>query len=108
MKVYHPKAKTSVETIRRFGELADRGGDAGVAAEAWANAGFDDSMTARWLEARCFDPDAARALTDLGVNPEQAAVRTPDGGDYLDTVGYKVANGDLTAGGGHARSLSSR
>ncbi len=108
MKVYYPKTTTSVETIRRFGELADRGGDPDVAAKAWAHAGFDDAMTARWLEARCFDPDAARALTDLGVKPEQAAVRTRDGGDYLDTVAHKVANGDLTAGGGHARSLSSR
>jgi len=107
MKVYYSASKI-VETIRQFGELADRGGDPDVAAKAWANAGFDDAMTARWLKARCFDPDAARALTDLGVKPEQAATRTRDGGDYLDTVAYKVANGDLTARGGHARSMSSR
>jgi hypothetical protein len=107
MKVYYPASKI-VETIRQFGELADRGGDPAVAAKAWANAGFDDAMTARWLKARCFDADAARALADLGVKPEQAATRTRDGGDYLDTVAYKVANGDLTPGGGHARSMSSR
>lgn len=107
MKVYYPASKIA-ETIRQFGELADRGGDPDVAAKAWANAGFDDATTARWLKARCFDPDAARALADLGVTPEQAAVRTRDGGDYLDTVAYKVANGDLTARGGHARSMSSR
>jgi hypothetical protein len=48
-------------------------------------------------------------LADLEVKPEQAGVRTRDGGgDYADTVAYKVANGDLTARGGHARSLSSR
>lgn len=108
MRVYYPKARTSVETIRRFGEFADRGGDPDVAAKAWADARFDDEMTARWLKARCFDPDAARALADLGVRPEQAAARTRDGGDYLDTVAYKVANGDLTARGGQARCLSSR
>lgn len=108
MRVYYPKARTSVETIRRFGQLADRGGDPEAVAKAWEDAGFDDEMTARWLEARCFDPAAARALADLGVRPEQANVRTPDGGDYLDTVAYKVANGDLTARGGWARSLSSR
>ncbi len=108
MKVYYPPARTSVETIKRYGELADRGGDAEAAAKAWSDAGFDDAMTARWLDARCFDPEAARALADLGVRPEQAAVRTRDGGDYLETVAYKVANGDLTARGGWARCLSSR
>jgi hypothetical protein len=108
MRIHYPKARMNVETIRRFGELADRGGDPEVAAKAWADAGFNDEMTARWLKARCFDPKAARALADLGVRPEQAAVRTRDGGDYRDTVAYKVANGDLTARGGWARSLSSR
>lgn len=108
MKVHYPPARTSVETIKRYGELADRGGDAEAAAKAWSDAGFDDAMTARWLDARCFDPDAARALADLGVKPEQAAVRTRDGGDYRETVAYKVANGDLTARGGWARCLSSR
>jgi len=45
----------------------------------------------------------------VGVSPEQAAVRTRDGGgDYVDTLAFKVANGDLTARGAYARSLSSR
>ncbi len=109
MKVYGPPAKTSVETIRRFGELADRGGGAREAAQAWTDAGFDDAMTARWLTVRCFDPEAARALADLGVTPEQAAKRTRDGGgDYKDTIAYKVANGDMTARQATARTLSSR
>ncbi|MDQ3092969.1 MAG: hypothetical protein M3R46_15190 [Actinomycetota bacterium] len=109
MKVYEPAAKTGVETIRRYGELAARGGDPGVAAQAWTDAGFDDAMTARWLDARCQDPQAARALADLNVTPHQAAARTRDGGgDYLDTIAHKVANGDLTARQGAARTLSSR
>lgn len=109
MKVYEPAAKTGVETIRRYGELAARGGDPGVAAQAWTDAGFDDAMTARWLDARCQDPRAARALADLNVTPQQAAARTRDGGgDYLDTIAHKVANGDLTARQGAARTLSSR
>ncbi len=50
-----------------------------------------------------------RALAGLGVTPEQAAVRTRDGGDgYIDTIAYKVANGDLTPRQGAARTLSSR
>jgi hypothetical protein len=109
VKVYEPPASTSPETIKPYGELADRGGDARVAAQAWTDAGFDDPMTAKWLEARCFDPQAARALADMGVTPGQAAHRTRDGGDgYRDTIAYKVANGDLTPRQGAARCLSSR
>jgi hypothetical protein len=109
MRVYEPAARTSVETIKRYGQLAARGGVAEVVAQAWTDAGFEDEMTARWLHARCFDARAARALAELGVTPEQAAVRTRDGGGgYIDTIGCKVANGDLTPRQGAARSLSSR
>lgn len=109
MKVYEPAARTGVETIRRYGEFAAPGGDPAVAAQAWTDAGFDDATTARWLEARCNDPQAARALADLGVTPHQAAARTRDGGgDYRDTIAHKVANGHLTARQGAARTLSSR
>ena len=109
MRVYGPAVRTSVETIKQYGELATRGEDPAVAAQAWTDAGFDDEMAARWLAVRCFDPAAARALADLNVKPEQAAVRTRDGGgDYVDTIAFKVANGDLTPRGGAARTLSSR
>ncbi|MDQ3145840.1 MAG: hypothetical protein M3R01_02710 [Actinomycetota bacterium] len=108
MKVYEPAAWTSVATIRQYGEFAGRG-DPSAAARAWTDAGFDDAMTARWLAARCFDAPAARAMADMGVAPEQAAKRTRDGGGgYVDTIAYKVANGDLTARQGAARTLSSR
>jgi hypothetical protein len=109
MKIYEPPRKTSVATIEQYGELATRGGDAVVAAAAWTDAGFDDELAARWLAVRGFDPQAARTLLELGVTPEQAGVRTRDGrGDYVDTVAYKVANGDLTPRQGAARCLSSR
>lgn len=109
MKVYGPPVTTGVSTIERYREIADRGAGAQAAARAWTEAGFDDEATAAWLEARCFDPDAARALADLGVTARQASARTRDGGgDYVDTIGYKVANGDLTARQGAARSMSSR
>ena len=109
MKIHEPPAETSVETIQRYGELADRGGDPGDAAQAWSEAGFDDETTAKWLEARCFDAQAARALADMGVSPRQASMRTRDGGDgSKDTIAYKVASGDLTARQGAARALSSR
>jgi hypothetical protein len=108
MEVYEPAARTGLETIKRYGRFADRGAGPAAAAQAWTEGGFSDELTARWLEARCFDPGAARALGELGVTPEQAAVRTRDGGGDIDTIAYKVANGDLTARQGAARSLSSR
>jgi len=109
VKVYEPLPSTGVEVIRRFGELATRGGAAEAAAHAWTESGFDDLTTAKWLEARCFEPAAARSLAGLGVTPNQAASRTRDGrGDYIDTIGYKVASGDLTPRQGAARSMSSR
>lgn len=103
------RARTSVDTIARFGELADRGEDPAVAARAWTDAGFDDEQTARWLEARCFDPGAARDLAELLVTPGQAMKRTRDGKrDYLDTIAFKVASGDLSPRQGAARAGSSR
>ncbi len=109
MRIHEPPPETSVETIKRFGEFADRGGSAEDAAKAWSDAEFDDETTAKWLEARCFDPKAARALADVGVTPGQASARTRDGGDRsIGTIAHKVASGDLTARQGAARCMSSR
>jgi len=108
MKEYWPAPKTSAETVRRYGELADRGEGPDSIAQAWTDAGFDDEVTARWLEARCFSPDAARALADADVTPAQAAKRTRDGGGYVDTIAFKVSKGDLTVRQGAARCMSSR
>ena len=111
MEIYEqaqPAPKTSIETLKRYPQLADRSGDPEVAAQAWTDAGFDDAVTARWLAGRCFDPTAARALAEMGVSPEQAGKRTRDGGGSIDTIAYKVANGDLTARQAAARTLSSR
>lgn len=103
------RSRTSVDTITRFGDLADRGEDPAEAATAWTDAGFDDEETAKWLEARCFDPAAARDLAELAVTPGQAAKRTRDGRrDYIDTIAFKVASGDLSARQGAARAGSSR
>jgi hypothetical protein len=106
---YWGKSRTTTETIGRFGELAEHLGDPADAAKAWTDAGFDDEQTAKWLEARCFDPAAARELDDLSVTPAQAAKRTRDGKrDYLDTIAFKVSSGDLSPRQGAARASSSR
>jgi hypothetical protein len=103
------KSNTTPETIGRFDDLAEHLGDPADAAKAWTDAGFDDEQTARWLEARCFDPDAARELDDLSVTPAQASKRTRDGKrDYLDTIAFKVSSGDLSPRQGAARAASSR
>jgi hypothetical protein len=104
------KSRTTAETISRFGELlGDRVDDPAAAAKAWTDAGFDDEQAAKWLEARCFDPEAARELADLRVTPGQAANRTRDGRrDYRDTIAFKVASGDLSPRQGAARASSSR
>ena len=107
MEEYWPAPKTSAETIKQHSDLID-GDDPGSVAQAWTEAGFDDETATRWLKARCFDAEAARAMADMGVIPEQAGRRTRDGGGYVDTIAFKVAKGDLTARQGAARCLSSR
>lgn len=103
------KARTSTDTIARFADLGDLGDDPAAAAKAWTDAGFDDEQTAKWLEARCFDPQSARELAELSVTPGQASKRTRDGRrDYLDTIAFKVASGDLSPRQGAARAASSR
>ncbi|HWH11699.1 MAG TPA: hypothetical protein VG165_11275 [Solirubrobacteraceae bacterium] len=109
MKIYGGGVETSVETILRYGELADQGGDPQAAADAWTAARFDDDGASAWLDARCFDPESARAMADLDVTPRQAATRTRDGrGDYIDTLAFKVSKGDLSARQAAARARSSR
>ena len=103
-------AGVKADTIERYGELADQGADPAEVAKRWTDAGFDDEATARWLDARCFDPEAARDLADLGVSPKQASKRTRDGAgeSYIDTIAFKVSKGHLSARQGAARADSSR
>jgi hypothetical protein len=83
------------DVIERHGYFAHRG-DPDGAGEAWEEAGFDAGEVDEWLNARCFDPDAAEDLDDVGITPEIASSKTGAGnGSYFDTVGYKVAVGDL-------------
>ncbi|MGB7588347.1 MAG: hypothetical protein WBM00_06525 [Solirubrobacterales bacterium] len=83
------------DVIESHGYFA-HGGNPDDAAETWAESGFETHEVEEWLLARCFNPSAARDLTDAGVTPDQARMKTSAGaGDYVDTVGFKVADGDL-------------
>jgi hypothetical protein len=81
--------------IERHGYTA-HGGDPDAAAEAWEETGLDAAEVDEWLHARCFSPEAAEDMSDVGVTPEMAIMKTGAGsGDYVDTVAFKVAIGDL-------------
>ena len=83
------------DVILRHGVFA-HGGDPDGATDAWEQAGFAGEEAEEWLLARCFTASAARDLADAGVTPLSARMRTSAGsGDYVDTVGFKVADGDL-------------
>lgn len=85
------------DVVERHGQFA-HGGNPDDAAETWAESGFEADEVEEWLKARCFHPSAARDLADAGLTPETAAIRTSAGaGDYVDTIGFKVADGDLAA-----------
>jgi len=83
------------EVIEKHGHFA-QGGNPDDAAETWVESGFEADEVEEWLSARCFNPSAARDLADSGVTAEMARMKTSAGsGDYVDTVGFKVSDGDL-------------
>lgn len=73
------------------------GDDIDRAAAEWAELGFDANDVAAWLDARCFDPQAADDLQAAGITPNDAMLRmhAPWAG-YIDTLGYIYANGDCS------------
>ncbi len=83
------------DVIEQHGHFA-HGGNPDDTAETWSESGFEAHEVDEWLQARCFDPSAARDLADAGVTPEMARMKTSAGsGDFVDTVGFKVSTGDL-------------
>lgn len=87
---------TMQEVIERQGDFA-HGGDVEFTVKAWERAGFTPEQVGAWLEARCFEAVDAKRLMDAGIDPVQASKMSDDEiGGYADTIGYKVANGDLS------------
>jgi len=90
-----PDTQDLVALLSHYGAWATGGDPVGAAAE-WAAAGFAAQTAEPWLEAECFRPRAARRLATLGVTPDEAATPIEVGGVAC-TLGYAVANGDLSA-----------
>lgn len=66
-------------------------------AQDWYACGFTPTLVKKWLAARCYAPVAAKLFTQAGITPELASETTDKGlGGYADTIGYKVANRDMT------------
>jgi len=83
------------DVIERHGPVEDAD-SLNATAEAWEEAGLDAAEVEEWLNARCFNPDAARDMADVGITPQMAQMKTDAGaGHYVDTVAFKVAAGDL-------------
>lgn len=90
-----PETPTIHDAIGRHGYFPNAE-DPDQAAETWAALGFDAAEVDEWLSARCFDPHAARDLSDAGVSPRLAAVKTSAGTPhFVDTIGYKLSDHQL-------------
>ena len=64
-------------------------------AEEWLQFGFTPPKVAKWLQARCFTASAVDSLEKTGITPEEAKIQTTNNG-VRDTIGYLVANADLS------------
>lgn len=65
----------------------------------WDGEGLTVEEVEGYIAARVFIGQKAAPLKEAGITPEQAATRTGSDvgiGCYGDTLGYKVANGDLS------------
>ena len=90
-------ALTMVDVIEMVGDFAHGGETANNHAWYWLHAGFSPHEAEPWLtEARCFDADAAAMMRRAGITPEQAATRPQDDYGDTETLGYMVANADIS------------
>lgn len=90
--------RTMADVIEDVGEFAHGGENIQNHAWYWLHAGFTPEEAEAWLtEARCFLASAAAMMRHAGITPDEAATRERDEfGDYAETLGYRVANGDIS------------
>ncbi len=84
--------------LEQHGDFA-HGGDVEDTAIDWHEYGFTAIQADEWLNARCFTATAAASLQVQGFTPDEVKTETDENvgmGQYADTIGYKVANGDLS------------
>ena len=89
--------RTMQESVERYGHWA-HAGDVEAMAEEWRDEGFAPADVAQWLDARCWNPLAARDLRAECVTPQMAATKVGERigiGGRADTIGYKLSNGDI-------------
>ena len=86
-----------VQIIKRHGGFAYGNSTPEDMAIEWDDWDISPEQVDAWLSSRCFDPIAAHQLEDYNITPSQAGKITKRGtGNYIDTIGYKVSNNDLT------------
>ena len=82
--------------IESHGDFA-HGGDPEGTAEDWEAYDISPREADEFLDARTFEPSVAADLLEEGYGHLDAAEEVDIGsGDYSDTLGYKVSNGDLS------------
>jgi hypothetical protein len=69
--------------------------DVDAAVTVWERLGFSPRETRAWLDAGCVVAGTARRLSNLGIQPEDAA--QPVGGDPRRSIAWSVASGTLSA-----------
>ena len=83
--------------VRGYGEFAyGSPADLDRAVQEWIGHDFTDAGVKAWLNAGAFTAHAANALHEAGVTPEEAGERREELDDRGNTIGYAVANGDLS------------
>ena len=86
-----------IQVLRNHGAFAyGQERDIESIAEKWEDYDFSPSDTDEWISAGCFRAADARDLADAGIAPEDAK-RHHDQENYPGvSIGYAVANGDLS------------
>ena len=82
------------DVIERGGEWLTGGEDVEVVTARWIKTGLPVGTIECYIDARTFEPEAARRMYDAGVTPFMAAQHVLVAG-IMDTRGYWVSNGDM-------------
>ncbi|MCK9570832.1 hypothetical protein M0R72_17920 [Candidatus Pacearchaeota archaeon] len=86
-----------IQVLRNHGVFAyGQESDIESMAEEWEDYDFSPRGADEWLSAGCFRAADARDLANAGISPEDAGKNyDPDSNPGI-SIGYAVANGDMT------------